>query len=765
MNKIYLDETAPSNDQLAPVADLVPVSKVTSSERGTSGTPLFKGDQNVRINAVVHDNPGEDSVTADKKDVRISSSGIYRVYYKVTVNGANVTDAVEIEQERNKGTDGDWKYIDYNTSGWNYNNTDPKPDEKLTYDDTLTFRFPTEEGKDSIFNNNNIVLQVWTVDNAGNSSKENAVVYTFGIDTISPTINVSYNNNDVQNGKYFKDPRTATVTVTERNFDSGRIQIATQSSAHVSGWSYTKGNAGGNGDDDRWTATVVYDTDGDYTFGVSGSDLVGHGASVSINGAAATDFTVDLTKPVINVFFDNNNVQNGRYYNANRRATIDITEHNFDTKDVVVERTASIAEGNVAVPGVGAWTRQADLNRSEVFFGQDGDYTMKVDYVDLAGNPAQTFSIDLFTIDTVAPTLEITGVEDKHAYNGNVAPVITYHDINCDKNSAEVRISGYKHPSGSNLNGVRSDAAFGGSFACDNIERVRENDDVYTAIGSVRDLAGNETSKDVMFSVNRFGSTYILGKETEELVDKYYTNQEETLIVKEINVNELTKTEVSFSKGGEPKDLEKGTGYTVQGVKVDNDGWWEYNYEIGASSFAEDGAYIVNLKSEDAATNANSNNSIKQNDGQNELPIEFFIDKAAPSLTISGVEDGARYRETQRIIGVRFDDNSYVADLKFYVNDQLINQYDAKTLAELDDSLIEYTALSRNNWQNVKVEATDAAGNTNEVKIDRFLITRNFFIQFVNNIPLLIGSIVGVSLLIIGLFLLIFFLRRRKERY
>nr|MCR4813263.1 hypothetical protein [Lachnospiraceae bacterium] len=471
------------------------------------------------------------------------------------------------------------------------------------------------------------------------------------------------------------------------------------------------------------------------------------------------------TMPVINVFFDNNNVQNGRYYNANRRATIDITEHNFDTKDVVVERTASIAEGNVAVPGVGAWTRQADLNRSEVFFGQDGDYTMKVDYVDLAGNPAQTFSIDLFTIDTVAPTLEITGVEDKHAYNGNVAPVITYHDINCDKNSAEVRISGYKHPSGSNLNGVRSDAAFGGSFACDNIERVRENDDVYTAIGSVRDLAGNETSKDVMFSVNRFGSTYILGKETEELVDKYYTNQEETLIVKEINVNELTKTEVSFSKGGEPKDLEKGTGYTVQGVKVDNDGWWEYNYEIGASSFAEDGAYIVNLKSEDAATNANSNNSIKQNDGQNELPIEFFIDKAAPSLTISGVEDGARYRETQRIIGVRFDDNSYVADLKFYVNDQLINQYDAKTLAELDDSLIEYTALSRNNWQNVKVEATDAAGNTNEVKIDRFLITRNFFIQFVNNIPLLIGSIVGVSLLVIGLFLLIFFLRRRKERY
>lgn len=749
-NYIYLDTAAPTHDNLRPAISFEPKGTSSGSGRGPAGNPLFTGDVNVEVTIT---DPGE------KKN----SSGLYQVYYEIQVkendNYKSYTGSCIPSSSVGSAGNG---LITYGTDGPDYSNPVSTKNQNLKYSDKLTFAFNA-----GTFNNNDVKVYVWAKDNAGNEiTREQAASYSFGIDTKAPAISVGYDNNDAQNGKYFKANRTATITVTERNFDGSRTSISTQAGAHVSGWSYQRGSSP-NGDDDRWVATVVYDTDGDYTLGVSATDIVGHGAGGVDwgNSVAPADFTLDKTMPVINVFFDNNNVQNGRYYNANRRATIDITEHNFDTKDVVVERTASIAEGNVAVPGVGAWTRQADLNRSEVFFGQDGDYTMKVDYVDLAGNPAQTFSIDLFTIDTVAPTLEITGVEDKHAYNGNVAPVITYHDINCDKNSAEVRISGYKHPSGSNLNGVRSDAAFGGSFACDNIERVRENDDVYTAIGSVRDLAGNETSKDVMFSVNRFGSTYILGKETEELVDKYYTNQEETLIVKEINVNELTKTEVSFSKGGEPKDLEKGTGYTVQSVKVDNDGWWEYNYEIGASSFAEDGAYIVNLKSEDAATNANSNNSIKQNDGQNELPIEFFIDKAAPSLTISGVEDGARYRETQRIIGVRFDDNSYVADLKFYVNDQLINQYDAKTLAELDDSLIEYTALSKNNWQNVKVEATDAAGNTNEVKIDRFLITRNFFIQFVNNIPLLIGSIVGVSLLVIGLFLLIFFLRRRKERY
>ena len=51
--------------------------------------------------------------------------------------------------------------------------------------------------------------------------------------------------------------------------------------------------------------------------------------------------------------------------------------------------------------------------------------------------------VDTFTIDTVAPDLEIGGVEDKHAYNAKVAPSITYHDINYDKNSANISITGY----------------------------------------------------------------------------------------------------------------------------------------------------------------------------------------------------------------------------------------------------------------------------------------------------------------------------------
>ena len=41
----------------------------------------------------------------------------------------------------------------------------------------------------------------------------------FGIDKTAPTIDVTYNNNSVNNGRFFKNNRIATITVTERNFN------------------------------------------------------------------------------------------------------------------------------------------------------------------------------------------------------------------------------------------------------------------------------------------------------------------------------------------------------------------------------------------------------------------------------------------------------------------------------------------------------------------------------------------------------------------
>lgn len=746
-NYIYLDVTPPVEDKLAPTVSLV--AHESGVGRSTAGVDLYDG--TVTVEARIAD-PGFGEEPHGTGGV---SSGLYRLGYKVLHNDSeDWTDQVADKiatSANNTGIETGYVYYTASHQGIDYTSTEQQ-NEVLIGEDTVVFTFDA-----ATFNYNDVSICVWAEDNTGHKSGE--AVYKFGIDTTAPKIEVSYDNNDAQNEKYFKADRVATVVVTERNFNPDATEILTESAASISGWSYAAGGSA-NGDDDTWTCTVSYTVDGDYTFDIHAKDLVGHDAGEADYGAsvAPKEFVIDKTKPVIEITFDNNDVRNGKYYNAVRTATIHIEEHNFSADGADVTTTAGIAEGSVSAPGVGGWSTGGDSNTAQVPFLDDGDYTMHVEYVDLAGNEAEPQDVEEFTVDTTAPELEIGGVEDHMAYNGDVAPSITYHDINYDNTSAGVSITGYKHPEGSNLTGTRSDDAFGGSFVCDNIEVVKENDDVYTATGSVSDLAGNTTEATIVFSVNRFGSTYILSRETQALVDGYYTNTPQTLQVTEINVSTLAEREVTTSLNGEVTTLTEGTDYTVQSS---NPGWMQYDYSISASNFEKEGAYTVTLYSEDDAANANTNRAVKENGGKtNELPIDFLVDKTAPVTLITGVEDGKRYVDTERTLVVHYDDNTAMAGLTLYSNDQKVAEYDGEELAKMGGEL-QYVAKASNQWQTLRVVSVDVAGNQTETISGRFLLTDNLWVQYVNNKPLLFGSI----LLLILLFILFFLLfKRRKDK-
>ena len=756
-NRIYLDILPPNIDEFKPTISTEIITD--GSGRDPKNNPLYgaQGDDYVEVRAIITD-PHFQSI--------ISSSGLYKVYYSIFINGKDVSgkESCRPRSVSQKGDTSKLQEITYGDgSGFDWKDEYTK-NKDLCSQDTLIFHFNKGE-----FNYNDIKIQIWAEDNAGNKSSVSEC--RFGIDISRPKISVSYSNNNAQNGKYFKDPRTATIRVSERNFNPSNTHINTESAAHVSGWSYSQGSSGDfdNGDDDTWTAYVTYDTDGDYTLSVSATDKVGNNSEgVSWNDSVApTEFTIDLTRPTINVSFDNNRVSNGRYYNANRRATIDINEHNFDTKDVTVERTASIAEGHVNVPGVGNWNRINDVNRTDVYFGQDGDYSMKVDYVDLAGNVAETYVVDTFTIDTVAPDLEIGGVEDKHAYNAKVEPSITYHDINFDKNSANISITGYNHPKGVNLEpGPRSSAdRFGETIIYLNLDEVRDNDDIYTAKATISDLAGNTTEKEVTFSVNRFGSTYRLSKDTQDYLKQYYQPDGIDLEITEINVNELSSYSVSYTKDGNLYNLTEDVEYSVE---KSNPGWWQYDYHISdVKNFGDDstneGTYVVTLSSVDGASNKNSNRAVQETKTEtNEFPIEFVIDHTAPQVVFTGVEDNGRYRANERTIMIRYEDkNSYVESMKIYNGEKLVQEYDAKQLSEKGGE-IQFNAGASNNWQELKVEVTDAAGNMSPYESGRFLLTSNVLAQYLHSLPLVLATIGGVVLLI-GVIIVILILRRRKR--
>lgn len=735
-SKIYMDVEVPETDDLVPNVSVVALT--TDAVRGQAGTDLYKSDVTVR--ATVTD-PGEG----------INASGLYQVYYKVLVNGEDWTDKVAVSSKGSMVQPG---LLVYGTSGEGVSIT-PPADETISCQDVIDFTFNA-----NTFNYNDVKVFVWAQDNAGNLLEESlGARYQFGIDITAPTIRVTYDNNDVQNEKYFKNDRTATIVITERNFDPNNTTISTQNEASIGGWSYEAGSMA-NGDDDTWTCQVTYSQDGDYTFDVSTTDLVGHkNGDVDYAGSAAPkEFTVDKTAPVIQIDFDNNDVRNGKYYNAVRTATVQILEHNFSTEGVTLTTTANIQEGSVTAPAAGGWSSGGDMNTAQVPFTADGNYTMDVAFVDLAGNEAEPKSVEEFVVDTTAPELEISGVEDRMAYNGDVAPVITYHDINYDPQSAGVTIQGYKNSDGTNLSGVHTEDAFGGSFVCDNIEPVKENDDVYTARGVVTDMAGNETEVSVMFSVNRFGSTYFFADDTQALLDNYYTNQPQALHVTEINVDGLASRRVTTSLNGDLKNLQEGTDYTVTESVP---GWHQFDYTVNAANFETEGIYDVTFYSEDEAGNTSSNRAVKENDAQtSDLPVSFVVDMTAPVNVITGVDNNEQYVATERTIMVNYDDNIGLRDLTIYVNDQAVAEYTADQL-QAAGGAVEYLAKAANQWQQLTVVSTDMAGNVSEQSMVRYLLTDNLFVQYFNNKPLFYGSLVAVAALVV---LTVVFVNKKKNK-
>lgn len=601
------------------------------------------------------------------------------------------------------------------------------------------------------FNSNDVKVQVHAVDFSGN--QYDSEVTELKIDVTEPTIDVTYDLNSPLNDRYYNATRTATVTVTERNFDPSAVRFnitntdGTQPS--ISGWRHSANS--GVSDSATHTCTVTFAADGDYTFTLNTTDLAGNDS----NYTRVDDFTIDQTDPTIQVSYDNNNDAESGYFNADRTATITVTEHNFNAADVNTAITASLEGRGVSTPGLGGWSTRGDVHTASVTFSADADYTFDVDYTDLAGNAAADYEQDSFTVDQTAPELEFFDIEDKSANNDVVAPGVRYSDNNYTENGVEITLDGANNGEVT-LNADRSSIPNGESIKMADFERTKENDDLYTMTAVITDRAGNETEDSVIFSVNRFGSVFVLSDDTQELVDKYYTNEEQDLVVTEINVDSLVFNGISYGRDGELVDLEAGTDYEVKasGSEVS---WKQYDYTINKENFEKEGNYTVTIDSEDRATNV-GNSRAKGCD------IEFAIDKTAPTVVITGIENGEQYRANTRDITVNAADNIAMGDVGVYVgnNDEPAQTFDAKDIQAAGGELT-YTMSSSNSRQDIKAVATDAAGNTAESEITRVLLTSNLFVQFYSNTPLLVGTIVGVVVIAGGLLWFFLIFKRKKD--
>lgn len=578
-------------------------------------------------------------------------------------------------------------------------------------------------------NSNEIKMHIKMTDRAGNTSEDELI---FSIDKTKPEIKIAFDNEtpDAENTTMFKENRVATITVTERNFEAADFKADITNTDGVipelSAWQTTENTE--NPDQSVSTATITFAEDGDYTLSVSGKDKAANQAET----VKADDFTIDKTHPVITVTYDNNNAVNGNYYAAARTATIQIEEHNFSENRVRITGTATDNGAGISFPQSSGFTGNGDVHTATITCGTDGLYNFNVEYTDMAGNIAETYTGEEYYVDLTEPEIEIVGVEDYSANNGDVIPQIVMSDTNFDTNGVNIELVG------ANQGSVASEGSYtnqgnGETFTFQNFPKEQSYDDIYTINATLTDMAGNESNATVTFSVNRFGSVYVFDQTLKDIEGTYIQNEIDVKL-KEVNVDSLEhdKIKVVVDTNGTPRTLEEGIDYQVQ-ESGGNGQWYQYDYTIDKSLFAGDGRYIVTLYSEDIAGNVNENI-----DESKEAEISFGVDKTAPVVIPIDVESNAQYPVDTKIANVAVNDNLVLDSVEIYIGDK-------KCDYTVDGENYQFNIPNNTKKQDVTIMAVDAAGNKTNYVLNGILVTTNTFIRWYNNKPLFAGSIAGAA--------------------
>ncbi len=388
-------------------------------------------------------------------------------------------------------------------------------------------------------------------------------------------------------------------------------------------------------------------------------------------------------------------------------------------------------------PALSGWTTDGDVHMATISFAVDGNYAFTVDAMDEAGNVAVQSSTSEFVIDKTEPVIEISGIENDSANNDVVMPVVQFSDTNYNEGAATIELSGANHGI-VHYDGTFAQTENGQTFTFSDFAHEQDVDDIYTLTARETDFAGNETEQSITFSVNRFGSVYVLDDSLKE-IEGTYIKEPIDIVLTETNVDSLSMDtiKITVSANGEPKNLEEGTDYTITSVGG-NGSWSQYTYKIDKSVFQGDGSYLVTVYSEDNAGNINENiNESKQ------AEIGFGVDGTAPVIVPINIEEGQSYNTQNYEATVSVIDNLVLQDIKVILNGQTLSYTQ-------DGDDISFSIPESDKRQTVAISAKDAAGNEVDCEIADLLVSTNSLIRLLNNTPAVIAIVCGVAVVGVG---------------
>nr|MDE5966569.1 Ig-like domain repeat protein [Lachnospiraceae bacterium] len=225
-------------------------------------------------------------------------------------------------------------------------------------------------------------FRVETIDLAGNKG-----VYvqeqSFIIDKTMPVMELTYDNNSSYEENYYSRGRTATLTVTERNFQPSDIQVNVN--ARVDGAEIQAPNISAfTTTGDVHTARISFANEGDYTISASGVDMAGNTA----RDIGQQQFTVDLTAPEILI----SGVEENTSYNSKAAPVVTVTDGNYDAENVVIE---IIGGRNGQVKDIAPVVTAAEHGQSYAYpdlqyvESRDDCYVIKATATDKAGHQTE----------------------------------------------------------------------------------------------------------------------------------------------------------------------------------------------------------------------------------------------------------------------------------------------------------------------------------------------------------------------------------------
>ncbi|BDR52709.1 hypothetical protein KIM372_06160 [Bombiscardovia nodaiensis] len=592
---------------------------------------------------------------------------------------------------------------------------------------------------------------------------------------------MTYDNNSVRNGKYYKANRAAHVSLVSTSFDfvqanDERRVVVTTVADGSERTVLAKDFKNPSGDGKTWLADVACDHDADWSLQTSFTDQAGHSAP-----AYRSDFTIDTVKPFLNLSFDNNKASSGSYYNAPRLASVTELERNFSPGESSIIVTATDAGGApVGSPAPSAWadTGKRYEHGSTVSFGQELHYKLLIQATDLAGNTAQEVQEPEFVVDLTKPQVRISQVADKTAYAGKVTPHIEFADTNFEPALAQYELTRTRDPYGQKaqkeggaakeepkkerhsvyLKAQEQKGTNTRSISLPDLEHTVDNDDVYTLKATIEDKAGNKAESQVVFSLNRFGSNYVIDEGTRALLGEY-VHKPPVVKVSEINVSGLQtdKSHVEVVHDAAVRSVNPGSDY--QAVNADDTGWQKTDYVFPSQLFADEGYYRLRMTSTDLAGNLSQNTMAgKDHERKGTAEVNFAVDRVPPSASVVGLRDHLVVYQPVRQLVVNAKDDLAVASVQLRIDGQTVGSWqESQTLEPMT-----YRLLADGQAHDIDLTVVDKAGNTSRVSYTAVVVTSSRWAYYMAQGLLLPG--IAASIVLLALIMLATVLSIRHHR-